>query len=127
MFKAQLLGVREMQRKIAAFQKRFPDKARQALREEAEIEMTEAKRRTPVDTGLLRSTGQVDEPTRSGKTLRVDLKFGTEYAVYVHENLEALHPVGQAKFLESTLNESAPFMLKRLADRMKFTPDLIKD
>lgn len=38
--------------------------------------------------------------------------FGTNYALYVHENLEANHPVGQAKFLEQPARE----MQRDLAD-----------
>ncbi len=35
----------------------------------------------------------------------VRVGYTAEYAVYVHENLEAHHPVGQAKFLEQPLRE----------------------
>lgn len=34
------------------------------------------------------------------KGASVTVGYSTEYAVYVHENLMAMHPVGQAKFLE---------------------------
>ena len=40
------------------------------------------------------------------------------YALYVHENLDADHHVGQAKFLESTINESRPYMPGRVAKRI---------
>jgi hypothetical protein len=40
------------------------------------------------------------------------------YAIYVHEDLEAIHPVGQAKFIESVLLESRPFMAARIAKRI---------
>lgn len=33
--------------------------------------------------------------------------FETAYALYVHENLEAYHPIGQAKFLEQPAREYA--------------------
>lgn len=32
--------------------------------------------------------------------------FTASYALYVHENLQAYHPVGQAKFLEQPLREN---------------------
>jgi hypothetical protein len=47
------------------------------------------------------------------------LAFGTDYAVYVHENLQAHHPVGQAKFLESAMTEAAPTLAERVAARVK--------
>ena len=93
------------------------DRVGVALYQEAEIEMTEAKRRTPVLTGVLRASGHVRPPVREGETVSVTLAFGgpaAPYAVYVHENLEAWHKTGQAKFLESVLLESA----KHLADRV---------
>lgn len=91
-----------------------------ALYQEAEIEMAEAKRRTPVDTGALRSSGHVVGPTWDGRDVTVQLVFGgpaAPYALYVHENLEAWHKVGQSKFLESVLHESVPHLAQRIAAR----------
>jgi hypothetical protein len=42
------------------------------------------------------------------------------YAIVQHENLEFHHTTGEAKFLESVLNESRPFMAQRIAKRIKF-------
>lgn len=92
-----------------------------AAKAELEIEMTEAKRRTPVDTGNLRASGTVTEQW-SGREYTITLSFGgpaAPYALQVHENLEAFHKSGQAKFLESVLLESAPYLAKRIALRMK--------
>lgn len=104
----------------------FPDYVGAALYQEAQIEMTEAKRRCPVDTGKLRASGRVSTPEREGRRISVTLSFGggaVSYAVYVHENLEANHASppfggGQAKFLESTLSESQPHMAVRIARRV---------
>lgn len=73
------------------------------LRQEAELLMTQAKGLTPVDTGALRASGHVQPPEETATGVAVTLGFGgpvVEYAVYVHEDLAASHPVGQAKFLE---------------------------
>jgi hypothetical protein len=84
-----------------------------ALFTEAEVMMGVSKRRTPVDTGRLRSTGHVKPPqTRGGKT-EVVLGYGTDYAIYVHER-PARHPVGQAKYLESAVLEGAVGLAARL-------------
>ena len=51
----------------------------------------------------------------------VALTFGgpaVDYAGLVHEDLDAIHPVGQAKFLESTLMESRPFLAARIGKRI---------
>lgn len=71
--------------------------------QQAEKIMTVAKQRTPVDTGALRSSGIV-----TAKGNGAELSFGgaaSGYAIFVHEILTNAHPVGQAKFLESALND----------------------
>lgn len=119
-------GANEMIALLKGIAEKYPDRIGKALFMEAQIEMTEAKRRTPVDVtppmphpGLLRSTGHVDQPERSGRHISVTLSFGTEYAVYVHENLEAFHQIGQARFLSSVLEESQPYMAERIARRIR--------
>ena len=85
--------------------------------------MTEMKQRTPVDKNVLRSSGDVQSPTFDGNLIRVMLTFGgaaSEYALEVHEDLEAFHRVGQAKFMESVLNESAGSMRVRVGRRIDF-------
>jgi hypothetical protein len=41
------------------------------------------------------------------------------YAIYVHENLEAHHPVGMAKFLELPFNQATRGMDDRIANGMR--------
>lgn len=119
---ARLLGAREMATMIRTEARRNPSRAAAALYREANIEMTEMKRRVPVLTGELRSTGTVHTPEQQGRKILITLTFGSPsvtYAVVVHENLEAFHKNGQAKYAESVLLESAPYMSQRLAARMK--------
>lgn len=60
-----------------------------------------AQAKVPVDTGFLKSTGKVVQ-VEDGFEVRYD----ADYAIYVHENLEAQHPNGgQAKFLEEAFYE----------------------
>lgn len=113
----QIKGVRDFIARLDTTVAEVRKAAEAGLREEAEIEMEEAKRRTPVDTGALRASGHVEQ-----QGLRVTLAFGgpaASYAEKVHEDVEAFHRVGQAKFLESTLKESAPHMTERLAVRIR--------
>lgn len=113
-----------MAARLRALASKFPDDVAKAMYKEAQIEMTESKRRVPVDTGVLRASGFVQEPERKGSNISVTLSYGgaaETYAIIVHEDLEAHHRVGQAKYLESVLKESAPFMKQRIAARIKFT------
>jgi hypothetical protein len=114
-------GADQVLRNIDQIIRTQPTKIAAALHEEAEELMTEAKRRTPVDTGALRSSGHVQTPDIDRDSVSVTMAFGgpaAPYAVYVHEDLTANHPVGQAKFLESVLTEAAPNLPARIARRV---------
>lgn len=117
-----LKGLAGLLEKLAGAQRDLRDRAGAALRQEAEIEMTESKQRVPVDTGALRASGHVQPVRDEGGTLSVTLAYGgpsVDYAVTVHEDLEAFHRVGEAKYLENVLKESAPHMAERIARRLK--------
>lgn len=65
---------------------------------------------TPMDTGTLRKSGVLLEFSDY-----IIVAFTAPYAVYVHENLEIMHPIhpgyncgGRAKFLEIALQEFFP-------------------
>jgi hypothetical protein len=124
----KVTGLTELKAALTEAVKRTPEQVGAALKAESEIEMAEAKRRTPVDTGALRASGYVGEPEQGFTGVTVAMGFGgaaADYAWVVHEDLEAFHPVGQAKFLESTLMESAPHMADRVGKRLDLE-DLVR-
>lgn len=138
-FSWALTGVKEMKKKILGVAKQFPDKVAAALYQEAQVEMTESKRRCPVAVpswylaqgygryrgipGSLRASGRVAEPERGvGRIISVTLSYGgysAPYAIYVHEIEDNYHPIGQWKYLESVINESRPYMAARVARRLE--------
>lgn len=61
-----------------------------------------AQQRTPVDTGNLKNSAY----TRKQGELGVTVGFSAAYAIFVHEDVEARHTTGQAKFLESALRDN---------------------
>jgi hypothetical protein len=100
---------------------KFPDEVARALFIETEIETTEVKRRTPVDKGTLRGTVHTVGPFRQFRKIYTLIAAGgpsAPYAIYVHENLEAHHTVGQAKFIESVVLESRAYIAQRVAKRI---------
>lgn len=120
--KVTIKGLNKVSAKLRSINAQLANETERALAAEAEIEMTEAKRRTPVLTGVLRASGHVQPVLRKGDVIEASLVFGgpaAPYAVAVHENEEAFHKVGQAKFLSSVLYESAPFLASRVAARVK--------
>ena len=62
---------------------------------------------TPVDTGNLRASAHVTLPRTERGVTTVDLAYGTDYAIYVHERTGLNHPVGKAKFLEDAVKGEA--------------------
>jgi hypothetical protein len=126
-------GGKEMQRKLEKAAADLKKRQMTALRQEAEIEMTESKKRCPVYSprvgdyvdhvgGTLRASGHVQPVEQRGGKTSVNLVYGgaaEDYAVVQHEELGYHHNVGQAKYLESVLMESLPHMGARIAARMK--------
>lgn len=134
MIQASLKGVSGMISAIKKVAEKFPDTVAAALYKEAQIEVTEMKKRTPVDTrpnasyphqraphpGQLRNSIHAEKPERHGKTIGITIATGKEapYAVFVHEDPDAHHYVGEWKFMESVLRESQPHMARRIAARI---------
>lgn len=104
---------------------------KKTMYEEASLVMSASQAQVPVDTGALRSTGVVGFPETRGSEISVVLGYGgpagannspinrlgrsgrppsdeVGYAVKVHEDKEAHHEVGKAKFLEEPFAEAAP-------------------
>lgn len=112
-------GTAAARRKLAKLSaSQIDDVIRPAMIMAGEVVMTRAKRLTPVDTGRLRASGTVDDIT-IGTRVVIVLGFHTEYATYVHEDLTAHHPVGQAKFLEQAVSENAKKVEQLLLQELK--------
>lgn len=83
-----------------------------------EVELPEVQAATPVRTGKLQASERVTGPDYRGTTVRVGIVAGgvngVDYAIPVHE----MHPT-MNKFIERPLRESAPFILERVARRVK--------
>jgi len=125
--RAVLKGANQMIQTLKRFAEKYPDQVAEALYQEAQIEATEMKKRTPVDTtanaphpGNLRNSIHVNNPERRGRTISVEIATGAQapYAIFVHENPDAFHPIGQWKFMESVLDESRSHMPERIARRI---------
>ena len=80
-----------------------------------------AMKRTPVDTGNLRSSfgTVVTEATPAGATGVVHNT--AEYAIYVHDRTDLKHTVGEAKFLWNAVSDEAPKMARQLGLRLRAT------
>jgi hypothetical protein len=135
-------GAPEMIAKLQAIAKELPLRLASAMYVEAQIEMTESKKRCPVAPGggTLRASGFVTRPEITNRLITVTLSYGgaaDAYALAVHEHLSSHSPYSWQraesegsgvhwstagtgpKFLESVLNESQATMAERLAQRLQ--------
>lgn len=107
-----LKGSEELLRKLEQFAVGLPGEMRKALRQVAkEGVYADSQEDCPVKEGHLKRSGKlaVSASERSGTTARVTYGGGeAPYALIVHEDLEARHDNGKAKFLEEPLHRRAP-------------------
>ena len=109
-----MIGLEVVTKNLRKAARNAPTEVGGSMHKEMGIELVEMKARTPVESGELEGSGAITDPIYEGDNITVAVSFNTDYAVYVHEDLEAIHPVGQAKFIESVLDESAPHMSTRI-------------
>jgi len=133
-FKVSIRNKKAVQGQLTTLVKNMTPAVQAALMEEMKIEREEVIRRVPKDTTALSASSHLIEGDAKGRT-RKNVAAATiivgddtinpktqqptkEYAAKVHEDLEAHHDEGQAKYLESVLKEVAPYMSKRIARRL---------
>lgn len=118
----QLNGIPAMRARIRKAGVSFRNQLARAVYEEASVELLEVVRRTPLLHGPLRASERLDGPHFEGDNVYVMIVAGgpsAPYAVYVHENEEADHPIGQDHFISSVLEESQSYMGQRILKRMR--------
>jgi hypothetical protein len=113
-----------MRTKLSKIQAFAPDEFAEALYQEAKVEEAECKRLCPEDKKLLVRSIHATRPERRGRRIWCTIVAGEpgsgaeEYTLIVHEDPEAHHRKGQWKFIETPLNESAPYMSARIGRRI---------
>jgi hypothetical protein len=119
-------GVEQVNKRILNLIRALPDEIDRATMVEVSDILTEAKRQTPVEFGNLKDSGVITElSTRGSHEMEYQISFGgtepsIQYAVFVHEDLEAKHPRGgNAKFLENPMEEAKKGMINRIASRIR--------
>lgn len=104
--------------------KNYPNVLLRAHRVETEIETTEVRRRTPVDSGALVGTVHAEGPYVNMRSIYSMIVAGgpaAAYAVIVHEDPYPFHPVGQWKYIESVLMESKDYFMARVVARAQLS------
>lgn len=118
-------GVQRIQQKFKSLPEELRSVMGQALFWEAMDAFLISQDLVPVDTGTLKSSGAVIGPVDEGATISTTIGYGgaaSEYAVIVHEDLEAYHAEPtQAKFLEDAVTQQMQYMGRRISEQVRNT------
>lgn len=115
-----LEGMDDFLRRLDALDSGIGPASARAVKKEAETIMTDSKRNyVPVEDGVLRNSGYVNDPEVARDSVSVEMGYGgaaSAYAVVQHENLNFKHRDGRsAKYLEKPLIAAMRGMDERLA------------
>lgn len=103
---------------LASLGERIVEVSADAATNEAEFLLPLTRDQVPVGpTGQLRLSGRVEKPDFEPDTLTAGVAYGgpagaglndmdVDYALPVHEDLEARHPIGKAKYVEDVVREN---------------------
>ncbi len=105
---------------------RFHEHAMDALMEGAQVVLDRSSELVPVqgepdtDGGVtLAESGHVSKVSE-GRPLVAAVSYEGPYAIYQHEGFEFKHPTGgQAKYLETALNESTGTATEKIGDALR--------
>lgn len=115
-------GAKQVSRALQDYADRFPRRAADALYDQMhEVVEPEVYEATPEDTGDLRDTIRTASPVQNGSVISCAIEAGgpeAPYALIVHEDLDAFHPIGEAKYIERPLQRASRTFLRELAARI---------
>ena len=111
----KITGIDKVLRNLKKATKNMSQKAEIGLKKGGLFLQREAQKITPVDLTNLRPSARTDNVGGSGFDADIVVHFGAgaDYAVYVHEDLEARHKAPtSAKFLEKPAREKIKEIFK---------------
>jgi hypothetical protein len=115
MITVEVTGLPAVIQRLAQLGTLLPQQVIQATHQEAERILDASRPLVPVDTGLLVSTGTVEQQ-RDGADMRYGGHGLAPYAIIVHEDVTMNHPNGgQHHFLSEVFFAATGDMLARLA------------
>jgi hypothetical protein len=120
----RLKGLKTMTKNMTSFEKnRLPRAYRVAILKALLLVEAESMRRTPVDTGNLRSSAggnsRITKANRQGAS--GEMGYTANYAVHVHERTDLHHTNGEAKFLQNAISAVLPKLPNEIGMSIKAT------
>jgi len=104
-------GLSQIKNALTQVKKEHEKKKRKALTRIGVIVKADSVKLTPIDTSNLRGSAYIDVDGSKS----VFIGYTAYYAVYVHEDLEAYHEVGEAKFLDKAIKMNQKRIIEELA------------
>jgi hypothetical protein len=116
---SKIKGVEAVVRALKQYRKTKQKQLERGLKKAGLFLQRRAQQLCPVDTGLLKNSAATRIEHPGTPKVSVSVGFFTSYAIFVHENLDAHHPVGQAKFLTTPLRQEHKKLMQIITDEMK--------
>ena len=114
-----LWGREEVLRNLKRALDRVREGARAGLEEAGRLIEERSRARTPVATGALRDSAYTAAGETAASDPAVEVGYTAAYAAFVHEDLEARHETGEAKFLERAVQESEDDVVRIVRERAR--------
>lgn len=114
-------GVRNLQKDFEKQGKKKRKGFERGLKKAGLFLQTASQEIVPVEFSVLKNSAQT-RAIGTGSKFNVLVSYGTDYAIYVHEDLEAKHKSGKvAKFLEKPARENQDEMVAIVVVEIKKT------
>lgn len=123
-FRLEVAGDKALARSMRSLAASYANAFEAALYRMGVAIMSDALPRTPVEFAVLRTSGYVGPPLKSGNSTTVEVGFGTRYAVPQHENYTYRHPRGGGpKYLTNAVNHVSATALAVMKRWLVANPD----
>lgn len=114
MLSIRFTGLDRLASRMSSAPRELEKQLAKALGRSIAMAETESKRRTPVDTGYLRSSIGGAGGFSFVRGFTAGVGTNVNYAIFVHERIGLRHPVGGAKFMEKGAKAALPFINKEM-------------
>ena len=118
MITLEIKGFKEMEKRFKKAPKVLQSGMKKAMGRSIAMVETESKRRTPVLTGLLKSSIGGPQGFKSIGAFKGTLGTNVKYAVFVNYG-RGSHKVGERMFMEKGLSAATPFIKKTFQEIFK--------
>lgn len=108
-------GLREIEARLKRYSQKVDSVADEELKTAAESVLKTSNDKVPVASGRLKASGKIVRALD-----RVyEVQYDAPYAVAVHEDMEARHAHGEAKFLSKSLDTNRRGTFRKMAAELR--------